>query len=77
MGTQNRTGYLLTEAVASQLLMTADHDALVDEGRAYADKLRAQGVPVRYICAPGQIHIYWMLGRFIPEAGQVSLVFAN
>ena len=38
------------------LVMTADHDPLVDEGRLYADKLRESRVPVEYICFEGTFH---------------------
>ncbi len=36
--------------------MTAGFDPLLDEGKAYADKLKAAGVPVEYVCEDGLIH---------------------
>jgi acetyl esterase len=37
-------------------VMTAGFDPLRDEGRAYADRLRAAGVAVEYACAKGSMH---------------------
>jgi acetyl esterase len=49
------------------LVVTAGFDPLRDEGRAYADKLRAAGVDVVYREYPGQIHAFVSLTRAIPE----------
>lgn len=38
------------------LVITAAHDPLRDEGRRYADKLRAHGTPVRYTDYTGMTH---------------------
>jgi acetyl esterase len=38
------------------LIVLAGCDLLRDEGRAYAARLRADGVPVDEICYPGQPH---------------------
>jgi acetyl esterase len=38
------------------LVMTAGFDPLRDEGKAYADKLRAAGVDVTYRCYPSLFH---------------------
>ncbi len=40
-------------------VLTAEFDPLRDEGRAYADRLRAAGVPVRYENYDGQIHTFF------------------
>lgn len=40
------------------VVVTAEFDVLRDQGRAYADKLEASGVSVRYKCYPGQIHSF-------------------
>lgn len=44
--------------VAPAYLVTAGFDPLLDEGKAYADKLRAAGVPVEYVCEEGLIHSF-------------------
>ncbi|WP_332664655.1 alpha/beta hydrolase [Aeromicrobium sp.] len=44
--------------VAPAYLVTAGFDMLLDEGKAYADKLRAAGVPVEYVCEEGLIHSF-------------------
>jgi acetyl esterase/lipase len=50
------------------VLPTAGYDPLRDEGRAYADKLSAAGVPTQYICFERQIHGFVPLGRILDEA---------
>jgi acetyl esterase len=39
-------------------VVTAGFDPLLDEGRAYADKLAAAGVPVEHVCEEGLIHSF-------------------
>lgn len=38
------------------LVVTADHDPLVDEGKLYADRLSADGVAAEYACFAGTFH---------------------
>ena len=40
------------------LVVTTGNDVLRDEGKAYADRLRAAGVPVDYVCFDGSIHAF-------------------
>jgi acetyl esterase len=47
---------------------TAEYDPLRDEGAAYAERLRAAGVPSTYRCHPGMIHLFYGLGALIPYA---------
>jgi acetyl esterase/lipase len=47
---------------------TAEFDPLRDEGRLYADRLLAAGVPTRYTCHPGMIHLFYGMGKLIPYA---------
>jgi acetyl esterase len=51
-------------------ILTAGFDPIVDEGSAYADRLRAAGVPVEYVCFESQIHGFITMGRVIPQANE-------
>ena len=53
---------------APLLIHTAGLDPLRDHGRAYAEKARKKGVPVRLIEADGLIHGFICLRRAIPSA---------
>ncbi|MEJ8821233.1 alpha/beta hydrolase [Variovorax humicola] len=56
------------DGVAPAWFGLAECDPLVDEGIAYADKLRAAGVPVDLEIYRGVIHEFVKMGRAIPEA---------
>jgi acetyl esterase len=56
--------------VAPALVTTAGFDPLKDEGRAYAEKLEAEGVPVEYVDYPGMIHGYLRAFAIVDVAGQ-------
>jgi acetyl esterase len=58
------------EGVAPTWMGLAECDPLVDEGVAYADKLRAAGVPVALEIYRGVTHEFIKMGRAIPEALQ-------
>jgi acetyl esterase/lipase len=47
---------------------TAEFDPLLDEGRAYADRLAVAGVEVHYTCHPGMIHLFYGMARVVPYA---------
>jgi acetyl esterase len=49
------------------LIVTAGFDPLRDEGHAYAERLRADGVDVVYREYPGQIHAFISLTKAIPQ----------
>ena len=58
------------EAVAPAWVGLAELDPLVDEGIAYADRLRAAGVPVDLEIYRGVTHEFIKMGRAISEARQ-------
>ncbi|MBL8331238.1 MAG: alpha/beta hydrolase [Rubrivivax sp.] len=57
------------DGVADACVILAECDPLVDEGLAYADRLRAAGVPVQLELARGVTHDFIKMGRVLPEAG--------
>ena len=59
------------------LIVTAGFDPLRDEGRAYADRLRAAGVEVVHREYPGQIHAFVSLTRAIPQGLACTLEIAE
>lgn len=50
------------------LLLEAEHDAVVEEGREFADRLRAAGVPAELRVAPGMCHGFLRAVRFSAPA---------
>lgn len=50
------------------LIIAAEHDALRDEARAYAERLQAAGVATRYVCYPGMVHGFLQMGGLVAEA---------
>ena len=56
------------DGVAPACVILAECDPLVDEGLAYADRLRASGVPVSLELYRGLTHDFIKLGRAIQEA---------
>jgi acetyl esterase len=56
------------EGVAPAWVGLAEADPVVDEGIAYADRLRAAGVPVALEIYRGVIHEFVKMGRAVPEA---------
>jgi acetyl esterase len=50
------------------LIVLAEYDPLVDEGREYAAKLRAAGVPVDLQIYPGMIHEFLRMGNVVADA---------
>jgi acetyl esterase/lipase len=65
---------LLAEDVAGlppALVVTAGFDPLLDDGRTYADRLRAAGVPVRYRCYDSMVHGFVSMG-ILPEGVAVT-----
>lgn len=58
------------EGVAPAWLGLAECDPLVDEGVAYADRLRMAGVAVDLEIYRGMVHEFIKMGRVLPEAAQ-------
>jgi acetyl esterase len=58
------------DGVAPACLVLAECDPLVDEGLAYADRLRMAGVPVELDLVKGVTHDFIKMGRVIEQAGQ-------
>lgn len=57
------------DGVAPAWLLLAECDPLVDEGLAYADRLRAAGVAVDLELVRGVTHDFIKMGRALKEAG--------
>lgn len=60
--------------LAPACVVLAECDPLVDEGIAYADRLRAAGVPVALELYRGVTHDFIKLGRVLPEAETAQAV---
>ncbi len=60
------------DGVAPACVLLAECDPLVDEGIAYADRLRAAGVPVALELARGLTHDFIKMGRALKEAGMAQ-----
>ncbi len=54
--------------VAPAYVITAGFDPLLDEGKAFADRLHEAGVPVTYECFEGMIHGFVTMGGVIAAA---------
>lgn len=59
------------------LIVTAGYDPLRDEGKDYADLLRAAGNQVEYIDYPGQIHGFITMGKVIAQANEAVALCAD
>jgi acetyl esterase len=59
------------------LIISAEFDPLVDENQAYAEKLKAAGVPTDYVCFPGMIHPFFTLGGVVEDAAKAEALVAS
>ncbi|RJG00925.1 alpha/beta hydrolase [Noviherbaspirillum sedimenti] len=83
-GEADRLDWRLSPALADShaglppaLVLTAGYDPLVDEGREYADKMRAAGGHVEYVCFEGQFHGFITMGRLVAEANDAVALCAS
>jgi acetyl esterase len=58
----------IPRGTAPALVITAGFDPLLDEGKAYADKLAANGVPTAYVDYPSQVHGFVSFTAFSEDA---------
>ena len=58
-------------------MLLAECDPLVDEGVAYADKLRAAAVPVTLEIYRGVTHDFIKMGKVLEEAGHAQALAAE
>jgi acetyl esterase len=65
------------EGVAPACVVLAECDPLVDEGLAYADRLRMAGVPVALELVRGVTHDFIKMGRALKEAGAAQQAAAD
>ena len=65
------------EGVAPACVILAECDPLVDEGLAYADRLRAAGVPVALELYRGLTHDFIKMGRVLKEAVEAQQAVAE
>jgi acetyl esterase len=74
-GTQDRVDWRASPLLAKSLaglppayVMTAGYDPLVDEGRAYAERMASQGVEVAYREYPDMVHGFILFGGVLDTA---------
>ena len=58
------------EGLPPAVVLTAEFDILVDEGRAYAEQLKAAGVSVSYRDFAQQMHGFFAMPAALPAAGK-------
>ncbi len=59
------------EGLAPAHIVLAEYDPLIDEGNAYADRLRTAGVPITIRIYPGMVHDFARLGNIVDDTRQL------
>ena len=59
------------------LILTAEFDAVRDDGRAYAERLATLGVPTTHVTFYGQIHSFWLFPDSIDDADAARALVAQ
>jgi acetyl esterase len=54
------------------LVVTAGHDCLKDEGCAYAERLKAAGIPARHVEYPSLVHDFYIMADVSPAVGEAA-----
>jgi acetyl esterase len=62
--------------VAPALIIAAELDPLIDEGKAYAQRLEGARVPVQYEVVPGMVHGFLTMGGKVDAANRVIAMIA-
>ena len=65
------------KGVAPATIIAAEIDPLLSEGQAYAEKLKAAGVPVTYKMYPGVTHEFFGMGAVVDEAKEAEQLAAD
>lgn len=63
--------------VAPAIVIAAEHDVLRDEGQAYVERLRADGVDVLYRVFSGQMHGFFSLHGVLPASAESRVWLAD
>lgn len=73
--------YFASDEVTAQLppalITTAEYDPLLDEGEAYADKLRREGVEVTYKEYKGVTHVFFQMPKFLKKTREMEDLIAE
>lgn len=80
----DRLDWRISPALASDhrglppaLVITAGYDPLSDEGKNYAEQLRAAGNEVEHVAYSGQIHGFILMGRVLAQANEAVALCAD
>jgi len=80
LATDPRASPLLASDVSGlppALVLTAGFDPLRDEGRAYAERMRAAGVDVEYVCSEPSVHGFINMAGVLREPAQMFSLIAD